>query len=92
VVTLRAIATGRLPKPETAQASPAARPARKGIRRVYEGGEWREVPVWDREALTMEERITGPALVEEPFATHWIGRGWTAALGAAGALIARSHA
>ena len=90
VVTLRAIATGRLPKPETAQTPPAARPARKGNRRVYESGEWREVPVWDREALTLEDRITGPALVEEPFATHWIGRGWTAALGAAGALIARS--
>jgi N-methylhydantoinase A len=92
IVTLRAIATGRLPKPDAADATPAARPALKGSRRVFEDGAWRDVPVWDREALPPEDRITGPALVEEPFATHWIGRGWTATLGAAGALIARSDA
>ncbi|MFZ4408677.1 MAG: hydantoinase/oxoprolinase family protein [Paracraurococcus sp.] len=92
IVTLRAIATGRLPKPDAADAAPAARPALKGTRRVFEDGAWRDVPVWDREALPPEDRIVGPALVEEPFATHWIGRGWTATLGAAGALIARGDA
>jgi N-methylhydantoinase A/oxoprolinase/acetone carboxylase beta subunit len=88
IVTLRAIATGRLPKPEVGAPPPAARPARKGTRRVFEGGAWRDLPVWDREALSPADRIEGPALVEEPFATHWIGRGWTAALGPAGALVA----
>ena len=83
-----AIATGRLPQPEAAEPVPAARPALKGSRRVFEEGAWRDVPVWDRDALPPEDRITGPAIVEEAFATHWIGRGWTAALGAAGALIA----
>jgi N-methylhydantoinase A/oxoprolinase/acetone carboxylase beta subunit len=92
IVTLRAIATGRLPKPDAAEPEPEARPALKGHRRVFADGEWRELPVWDREALTPGERITGPAIVEEPFATHWIGRGWTAMPGAAGALIARSDA
>ncbi|MFC7477702.1 hydantoinase/oxoprolinase family protein [Dankookia sp. GCM10030260] len=92
IVTLRAIATGRLPKPDAAEAVPAARPALKGSRRVFEDGAWRDVPVWDREALPPEDRIVGPALVEEAFATHWIGRGWTACLGAAGALVARSDA
>ncbi|MEN0074106.1 MAG: hydantoinase/oxoprolinase family protein [Paracraurococcus sp.] len=92
IVTLRAIATGRLPKPEAAEPVPAPRPALKGSRRVFEEGAWRDVPVWDREALPPEDRITGPAIVEEPFATHWIGRGWTATLGPAGALIARSDA
>jgi N-methylhydantoinase A/oxoprolinase/acetone carboxylase beta subunit len=89
IVTLRAIATGRLPKPDAADASPAARSTLKGARRVFDDGAWRDVPVWDREALPPEDRITGPALVEEPFATHWIGRGWTATLGPAGALIAQ---
>ncbi|MBX9699260.1 MAG: hydantoinase/oxoprolinase family protein [Acetobacteraceae bacterium] len=88
LVTLRITATGRLPKPEAADAPPAARPALKGSRRVFEDGAWRDVPVWDREALPPEDRITGPAIVEEAFATHWIGRGWTAAVGPAGALIA----
>lgn len=88
IVTLRATAIGRLPKPEPAAITPASRPARKGTRRVYEGGAWRDLPVWDREALTPELAIEGPAIVEEPFATHWIGRGWSARLGLAGALIA----
>jgi len=88
IVTLRITAIGHLPKPDAADAAPVARPALKGSRRVFEDGAWRDVPVWDRDALPPEDRITGPAIVEEAFATHWIGRGWTAATGAAGALIA----
>jgi N-methylhydantoinase A/oxoprolinase/acetone carboxylase beta subunit len=88
IVTLRVTAIGRLPKPAASEPAPAGRPALKGSRRVFEEGAWRDVPVWDRDALPPEDRITGPAIVEEPFATHWIGRGWTAAVGAAGALIA----
>ncbi len=91
IVTLRVTAIGRLPKPEAAEAVPAARPALKGQRRSYESGAWRDIPVWDREALT-SETLTGPALVEEPFATHFISRGWTATPGAAGALIAKRTA
>jgi N-methylhydantoinase A/oxoprolinase/acetone carboxylase beta subunit len=88
IVTLRAIATGLLPKPAVGDPVPADRPARKGARRVFTGGAWREVAVWDREALTPDAVIDGPALLEEAFSTHWIAAGWTARLGAAGAVIA----
>jgi len=88
IVTLRVTATGRLPRPATAEASPAAHPALKSRRQVFENGAWNEVPVWDRDALRAEDRIAGPAIIEEPFATHWVGRGWAAQLGPAGALIA----
>jgi N-methylhydantoinase A/oxoprolinase/acetone carboxylase beta subunit len=88
IVTLRVTAIGRLPRPAATEPAPASRPALKGSRRVFEEGAWRDVPVWDRDALPPDDRITGPAIVEEPFATHWIGRGWTAAPGPAGALIA----
>lgn len=89
IVTLRVAAIGRLPCLTAAEPAPIERPALKGSRRVFEDGAWRDIPVWDREALPPEDRITGPAIVEEPFATHWIGRGWTAAVGPSGALIAR---
>jgi N-methylhydantoinase A/oxoprolinase/acetone carboxylase beta subunit len=89
IVTVRVAAIGRLARPAVADAAPAARPARKGTRRLHEGGAWREVAVYDREALTSRDLIEGPALVEEAFATHVIARGWRAALGPAGALIAR---
>lgn len=88
IVTLRAIATGHLPRPATGEPPRAARPARKGERRVFEGGAWRVVPVWDRDALGPDDHIEGPALVEESFATHWIGRGWRARPGPAGTLVA----
>ena len=89
IVTLRVKAIGLLPKPDDAPAPLAARASRKGQRRVFDGGGWRDVPIWDRDALTPGERIEGPAIVEEPFATHFIAAGWTASLGAAGALVAR---
>ncbi|HYF06457.1 MAG TPA: hydantoinase/oxoprolinase family protein, partial [Acetobacteraceae bacterium] len=92
IVTLRATAIGHLPKPEVGEPQPAPRPARKGQRPVFCDGAWRDVPVWDREALTQADRIEGPAVIEEAFATHWIASGWTASLGAAGAIIARRGA
>jgi N-methylhydantoinase A/oxoprolinase/acetone carboxylase beta subunit len=88
IVTLRATAVGLLAKPEAAEPRPNDRPARKGTRQVFEGGAWCEAAIFDREALTSDVTITGPAVVEEAFATHWIARGWQARLGAAGALIA----
>ena len=92
IVTLRAIATGLLDKPEPGDPPPAGRPARKGARQVFAEGAWVEAAVWDREAMTALDVIEGPAVVEEAFATHWIGRGWTARLGAAGTLIAQKEA
>jgi len=92
IVTLRVAAIGRLPRGRAVDAPPADRPARKGTRRGWEGGAWRDIPVWDREALTPTDTVEGPALVEERFATHWIGRGWTASSGPAGALVARRAA
>jgi len=91
IVTLRVTATGRLPRPETTTPVPAERPARKGTRRVFTSGAWHEAVVWDREALTTDI-VTGPAIIEEAFATHYIATGWQAALGDAGAIIARRTA
>ena len=55
----------------------------------FDGDGWRELAIWDRDALAGVDRIEGPAVVEEPFATHFIAPGWTARLGPAGALVAR---
>ncbi|MBD0275766.1 MAG: hydantoinase/oxoprolinase family protein, partial [Acetobacteraceae bacterium] len=65
IVTLRVKAVGLLPKPDDAPAVPAARPARKGTRRVFDGDGWRELAIWDRDALAAEDRVEGPAIVEE---------------------------
>ena len=61
----------------------------KGVRKVFAGGIWHQAVVWDREALKHGDLIEGPAIVEEAFATHFIAAGWRAALGDAGAFIAK---
>ena len=89
IVTLRVTATGRLPRPQTTPPVPAERASVKGVRKVFAGGIWHQAVVWDREALKHGDLIEGPAIVEEAFATHFIAAGWRAALGDAGAFIAK---
>jgi N-methylhydantoinase A/oxoprolinase/acetone carboxylase beta subunit len=92
IVTFRAIAKGTLAKPVLREPTPASRPARKAKRRAYDGQQWCDVTVWDREALGAADLIEGPAIIEEAFATHWISRAWQARLAASGALIAKKIA
>ncbi len=89
IVTFRAIATGKLAKPNLREPIPASRPAQKAKRRAFDGKEWSDVIVWDREALGPQDVIEGPAIIEEAFATHWVSRAWQARLGPGGALIAK---
>jgi N-methylhydantoinase A/oxoprolinase/acetone carboxylase beta subunit len=89
IVTFRAIAKGKLAKPVLREPTPASRPAQKATRRAFDGQQWREVIVWDREALGADDLIQGPAIIEEAFATHWISPAWQARLAAGGALIAK---
>jgi N-methylhydantoinase A len=71
IVSLRSAVTGLLHKPvfEPIAVGSAAPPAAafRGSRPVYfaEAGRWVDTPSYDRAALLAENRITGPALVEE---------------------------
>lgn len=49
-------------------------------------GRWITVPVWDRRCLTAGDEMAGPAIVVDPHATTWIGRGETGVLHPIGAL------
>lgn len=70
IVTLRVIATGRIPKPalkaiETGTSDPSA--AAKGVRAVYFAEEegYAESTVFDRYRLTAGNVVPGPAMIEE---------------------------
>jgi N-methylhydantoinase A/oxoprolinase/acetone carboxylase beta subunit len=89
LVTLRAAAIGRLSKPEEAAPAPPAEAAKPGTRRIWQDGAVADWPVWHRERLRPDDRVMGPAIIEEAFATHVVGRGWTAVLDPEGAIIAR---
>jgi N-methylhydantoinase A/oxoprolinase/acetone carboxylase beta subunit len=89
IVTLRAAAIGRLDKPAEEAPAPPATAVAPGARRVWHGGVATDWAVWRREALRPDDRVTGPAIIEEAFATHVITAGWQAALDAEGAIIVR---
>jgi N-methylhydantoinase A len=89
IVTLRVAAVGRLPKPAAVLVQSLPGEPRKGVRRVFTGGTWRDVTVWDRARLSPEARIAGPAIVEEGFATHYVAEGWTALLAQGAIIVAR---
>ncbi len=92
IVTLRATAIGRLDKPEEhAPDAPEAAP-HPAARRAWQDGAPADWPVWMRDTLRAGDRVQGPAIIEEAFATHVIGRFWTASLHPDGAIIARRHA
>jgi N-methylhydantoinase A/oxoprolinase/acetone carboxylase beta subunit len=89
IVTLRATAIGRLPKPEEETPTPPDAATAPGRRRVWQGGAATDWPVYRREHLRLADIIAGPAIIEEAFATHVIATGWQAALDPEGAIIAR---
>jgi N-methylhydantoinase A len=86
------IDTPELPRPATGGREPPEA-ARQGARRVYfetaapGGGEWRECPVWRREALLAGNAIAGPAIVEEVSATTVLYPGDHARVDQIGSLI-----
>ncbi|SAL46897.1 5-oxoprolinase (ATP-hydrolyzing) [Caballeronia udeis] len=44
--------------------------------RIFSGGEWRDTPVFDRDALAPGARIDGPAIVNERTGTTVVEPGW----------------
>jgi N-methylhydantoinase A len=86
VVNLRVAAFGLMPPLGGWEAAGSGAPGRRGRRRAYLGGEWREVLVVSRAGLRTGEEIRGPAIVEEETATTVVPPGWRAAVGEAGTL------
>jgi len=87
IVTLRLTVTGRLAQP---RGHAAAEPATAKIahhRAAFLDGAWRDVPVHHRDALAAT--INGPALIEEPYTTVLLGKGWNATVESGGNLVAR---
>ncbi len=89
IVAVRASAVGKLAQPKPmAVARTTTRAAPKGTRKVFLGGVWRDVAVWDREALPPDKTITGPAVIEEAYTTVLLEEGWSCMPHATGHLIA----
>jgi N-methylhydantoinase A len=90
IVTARLEATGAVRKAEF-RAEPEqgedAEAALRGERRVWLGGGWRPVPLYDRDRLVPGNRIAGPAIVEQMDSTTIIPPGWSGRLDGFGNLV-----
>lgn len=92
VVNLRVNATVAVAKPSLAEIAGGGRDgsqAANGARRAYfrEAGGWVETTVYERERLLADDRIPGPAIVQEWNATTVIGLGQTARVDRYGCLV-----
>ncbi|MGW2248719.1 hydantoinase B/oxoprolinase family protein [Kitasatospora sp. NPDC001660] len=55
--------------------------------RLYTGGEWRRVPLLERESVRPDDTVTGPAVIAEANATTVVDDGWRATVTSAGHLL-----
>ena len=62
-------------------------PPSPGITLVWFDGEWREVPVWEREALELGSWIQGPCLVRAQHTSVVVASGWDGWIHGDGSLI-----
>lgn len=91
VMNLRVAVIGRRPPFDMRVFAPSeGRPAAACVtarRKVFVGGTWEEVPVYDRLALDVGEEVAGPCLLEQPDTTIFVDPGLTARCDAFGNLI-----
>ena len=89
IVSLRASAIGRLPKPvaKAAEARDSGKPI--GNRRIWLSGGWRDVAVWNRADVFLGATIEGPAVIEEAYTSVLLMEGWSCLRDKSGHLVAR---
>ena len=58
----------------------SAEPAPLAMTRVFTGGEWRNTPVYDRDAMAPGAKIDGPAIIKESTGTTIVEPGWQLAV------------
>jgi N-methylhydantoinase A len=94
IANVRVAAVGRIEKPaigaEPLPGPPAAPRARRGVYFPDQG--FVATPIFWREDLTRDQRLEGPAIVEQADSTTVVAPGWRATLDAVGNLLIRDAA
>ena len=86
LVNLRLVATVPVEKPKLDEPEPSGE-AEAGRREANFDGEWREVPVLDREKMGRGSPVGGPAIVEFREATCVVRPGWRGEVDGVGNLV-----
>jgi N-methylhydantoinase A len=95
IVSLRVSAIGRRPRFDFSVFAPDRSAtldrARRGSRRVWFDGGWRDTSIWTRLDLPAGATIVGPAILEQPDATVVIEPGLAGRVDALGNLVVEKH-
>ena len=86
LVNVRLISTVPVEKPELQEPQPEGE-AQAGERKANFDGEWREVPVLDRERMGEGSEVAGPAIVEFKESTCVVRPGWRGSVDGVGTLV-----
>ncbi|MCU5774451.1 hydantoinase/oxoprolinase family protein [Erwiniaceae bacterium BAC15a-03b] len=86
LTTLRLSLTAVLPRPEEKPFTPDRATAHRQ-RPLYIDQRWQQADVWQRASIQFEDRLNGPAIVEQDDTTTLILPGWQARLDSAGNLL-----
>lgn len=87
IVNWLVTASGRQPERDTSLA-PIDGARGSETRPVYIRGEARQVPVWQRQAITDADRIEGPVIIEERETTIFVLEDWVVTRHESGSLVA----
>jgi N-methylhydantoinase A len=87
LVNLRLIATVSVEKPELSERTAESGEEESGRREANFDGEWKEVPVLDREKIGEDSEVEGPAIVEFRESTCVVRPGWRGAVDGVGTLV-----
>ncbi|BCQ40435.1 hydantoinase/oxoprolinase family protein [Erwinia rhapontici] len=87
LTTLRLSLTAPLPRPTEKAFVPHAPEAHRPRRPLYLNQRWQPADIWQRVQIQFDDRLTGPAIVEQDDTTTLILPGWTAQLDPAGNLL-----
>ena len=87
LVNLRLIATVSVEKPELSERTAESGEEESGRREANFDGEWKEVPVLDREKIGQDSEVEGPAIVEFRESTCVVRPGWRGAVDGVGTLV-----
>ena len=91
IVSWRVTAVGPAADRQSGVDMAATQGAPKATRRAVFADGPVEVPVFDRDALSLDQRIEGAAIIEERETTIVILPGWTAGVDALGAIVAKRN-
>lgn len=87
LTTLRLSLTAPLPRPTEKAFLPQPPETRRPRRPLYLHQGWQQADIWQRAQIQFDDRLAGPAIVEQDDTTTLILPGWTAQLDPAGNLI-----